>query len=165
MKHSTLVSPTLVMYSVFAPTVALMIPLIMCILNKTIFALLVVGLIHLFMNLMLFIFFHSAFILVTYSQYGIKNKYLKLSFDNIQHATIIDVELLKYSLIPTINVQLICLSTNKQEASFWNYSKKDCILLPYTQKVLCQLKECMGQKDREWFSSISEEKTGDGSRK
>jgi hypothetical protein len=98
------------------------------------------------MNLLLFLFFHSAFISVTYSQNGIRNKYLNLSFDDIQYADIIDVELLKYSLIPTINIQLICLSMNKQEYSFWNYSKKDCILLPNTPKVLRQLKECSGKQ-------------------
>lgn len=142
MKHSTLAAPKLVMYSVFSPTVVLAIPLIICILSKTVFSLVIAVSIHLFANLILFLLFHRAFIPVTYSQDGIKNKYLNLSFDDIQFATIIDVELLKYSIIPTVDVQLICLSTKEQEASFWNYPEKDCILLPNTPKVLRQLKEC-----------------------
>ena len=142
MKHSTLAAPKLVMYSVFSPTVALVIPLIICILNKTVFSLLVFASIHLFANLILFLFFHRAFMLVIYSKDGVKNKYVNLSFDDIRYATIIDVELLKYSFIPTVDVQLICLSTKEQEASFWNYPEKDCILLPNTPKVLRQLKEC-----------------------
>lgn len=142
MKHSTLAAPKLVMYSVFSPTVVLAIPLIICILSKTVFALIIFASIHLFANLILFLFFHRAFIPVTYSQDGIKNKYINLSFDDIRYATIIDVELLKYSFIPTVDVQLICLSTKEQEASFWNYPEKDCILLPNTPKVLRQLKEC-----------------------
>ena len=146
MKHSTLASPTLVMYSIFSPTVVLAIPLIICVLSKTIFSILIFVSIHLFANLILFIFFHRAFIPVTYSKEGVKNKYINLSFDDIQFATIIDVELLKYSFIPTIDVQLICLSTKKQESSFWNYSKKDCVLLPNTPKVLRQLKECSNNR-------------------
>ena len=142
MKYFTLVSPFLVMYSIFTPTVVLTIPLIICILNNNMSDLLIVVLLHLLLNLMLFLFFHSAFILVNYSECGIKNKFLNLSFDDIQYATVIDVELLKYSLIPTIKIQLICLSTTKQKSSFWNYSKNDCILLPNTPKVLRQLKEC-----------------------
>lgn len=154
MKYSTLVSPPLVVYSIFAPTVVLAIPLVMCIFNNTILSLFIVVSIHLIMNLILFLVFHRAFIAVTYSRCGIKNRYLNLSFDDIHYATIIDVELLKYSLIPTINIQMICLSTNKQESSFWNCSKNDCILLPYTLKVLCQLKKCLGDKDRVWFSAL-----------
>ena len=142
MKHFTLVSPKLVMYSIFSPTAVLVIPLIICILNKTVFSLLVFVSIHLFANLILFLFFHRAFMPVIYSKDGVKNKYVNLSFDDIRFATIIDVELLKYSLIPTIDVQLICLSAKKQESSFWNYPKRDCILLPNTPKVLRQLKEC-----------------------
>ena len=141
MKHFTIVSPFLIMYSIFAPTIVLLIPIIICVLNNNLSSFVIVVSLHLLLNLVLFLFFHSAFILVTYSQCGIKNRYLNLSFDDIQYATIIDVELLKYSLIPTKEIQFICLSRTKQKSSFWNYSKKDCILLPYTPKVLRQLKD------------------------
>lgn len=154
MKYSTLASPPLVMYSIFTPTVVLLIPLFICIFNNTASSFSVVISLHLVMNLILFLFFHSAFILVTFSPHGMKNRYLEVNYDDIRYATIIDVELLRYSLLPTISIQLICLSKNKPESSFWNYSKNDCILLPYNSKVLCQLKECLGDNDKEWFSAL-----------
>jgi len=160
MKYFTLTSPALVMFSIFSPTVVCVIPIIMCICSKKISLIFMAVLMDLFMNLIFFVFYHRAFILVTYSQHGIKNKYFDLSFDDIQYATIIDVELLKYSLIPTINIQLICLSTNKKESSFFNYSINDCILLPNTPKVLRRLKECSGDKGREWLSALTNDDKG-----
>ena len=146
MKHFTLASPTLVIYSIFAPTVAILIPLIICVLDNTAQTLIMVVLLHLHMNFVCFLFFHRAFTIVTYSQCGIKNKYLYLRYDDIQHATIIDVELFKYSIGRTITIQMICLSTDKQKNSFWKCSKRGCILLPNTPKVLHRLKEYSGNR-------------------
>lgn len=155
MKYSTLASPRLVLCTVLAPTVALTIPIIMCVFSNNISSLFYVVTIHLFMNLIYFLIYQRAFVLATYSQSGIKNKYLNLSYDDIQYATIIDVELCKYSLIPTIHCEMICFSATKRESSFWTCSKNECILLPHTPKVLCRLKECAGGKDRQWLTDLT----------
>ncbi len=154
MKYSTLASPSLVLCTIFEPTVVLTIPIIICLWNHTVLSISIIVSLHLFMNLFYFLIYHRAFVLATYSQSGIKNKYLNLSYDDIRYATIIDVELCKYSLIPTIHIEMICLSTTKRESSFWTYPKNECILLPHTPKVLRRLKECAGGKEREWLTYL-----------
>ena len=154
MKYSTLASPSLVLYTIFSPTVGLMIPLTVCICSNRISSIFWVVSVHLWLNMMLFLTFHSAFTLVTYSQDGIKNKYLSLSFDDIKYATILDTELNKYIPGLKINIPLICLGTTINESSFFTHSKRSCILLPYTSKVLRQLEDCLGDRDPEWFSFL-----------
>ena len=148
MNHHTLVSPHLLLFSVFAPTIVLAIPLTICIVVFSIQAVIVVCCIHLMMNLILILFYHRAFGLVSFSKNGIKNRYLELKYENIDFATLIEVDLLKFSLIPTIHVQMICLSSTKQACSFWNYSKKECICVPRTRRVLKRLKECSESRSK-----------------
>jgi len=142
MKYSKLVSPQLVLYTIFAPTAVSIIPLVICIGQHKLSLVIMLASFHLFGNLLLLIFNHRAFGRVSFSRCEVSNRYLKLNYEDIQFASIIEVDLFKYRLFPTLHIQMICLSKKKQECDFLSYPKNECIVLPRTKRTLRQLKEC-----------------------
>jgi hypothetical protein len=103
-------------------------------------------LLHLVMNLLIFLFYHNAFIVVSCSHNGIKNRYMNLCFEDINYASVISVDLLKYNLLPTITIRMICVSEDEIVCSFFNYNKRKCILLPASKKLLTMLLECSRER-------------------
>ena len=142
MKYSKLVSPQLVLYTIFAPTAVWIIPLVICIGQHKLSLVIVLASFHLFGNLFFLFFTHRAFGRVSFSRCEVSNRYLKLNYEDIQFATIIEVDPFEYRLFPRLHIQMICLSKNKQECSFLSYPKNECIVLPRTKRTLRQLKEC-----------------------
>lgn len=142
MKNKFLTSPFLVLYSLFAPS-PIFLPLFIfaCIDNlpKNITSPIIILLLHLVINVILVCVFNRAFILVYFSDAGIKTRYLNLKWEDIKYVNITNFELFKYSLIPTKNLKFIVISKNEVNCSFNLYNPKQCILLPYNNKTLNKL--------------------------
>lgn len=142
MKYVTLTSPTLAMYSIFSPTVIFLLPLIFSFLSingRFISNLMMILLVHFLMNIILVLIFRNAFQLVFCSKYGIKNKHINLKWEDINYVTTTTIELFKWSILPTIDIDLICISQKETTCSFWNITQKEYILLPLNKKNLNML--------------------------
>jgi hypothetical protein len=152
------VSIKLILYSLFAPTIVLLIPLVAGVLNlvynHAISFLLTCIFLNVLMSSIISIVHKHAFGLVKYSQEGIENRHLKLDFNDIHSITVIEVELLKYTFLPTISVQMVCLATDKQDCSFYHYPRKKCILMPYTPKVIDELFEFSSKQSEEFCALL-----------
>lgn len=141
--HSTsLSSPFLVIYSFFGPTLVLVVPLILfCLSNehKAFQNVIIILLIHAFMNVILISLFKNAFQLVVCSEYGIKNICLNLKWEDINHISIINFKLFEWSIFPTITIKLISISSQEAPSSFLKCNPNQHILLPLSKKSINML--------------------------
>lgn len=141
MKYKTFSSPPLVAFTLFSPSVILLIPFVFCcLINQAHITknFLIISIIHLIMNLLIFLFFHRAFSIVSIDTEGIRNNYVHLKWTEVGCVNTNTIELLKYSLLPTIHINLVCISLKKESCSFWK-TNKDCILISMNKKNLNML--------------------------
>ena len=137
MRYITLSCPLLAIYSLFAPTFLLGIPLIcFCISDSpsTISDFLLVMFPILLLSFVLCIVYGRAFTVVICSEAGVKNRHVDLNFEKIGSVTVLYAELWKYSFFP-IYLRMICLSEKEEQGTFYTYDKSKCILLPMNKKT------------------------------
>lgn len=105
MKHTTFASPALVMYSMIPPAILFLVPFMISCVSLRVQNILMIISAFISMSAIISMILRHAFVLVSYGQHGIATRHLSLAFEDIHYATTIDVEILKYCLLPTITMK------------------------------------------------------------
>ena len=138
MSKKIFVSNKIIAYALLSPSFILIITFILfCLGNHSKFMeYLVVGLIlYITLSSVISIILHNAFSVVEIDTKYIKNKHIQIEWEEIGCVKTFDVELMKFSLLPTIEISFVCLSKEKESCSFWRPNKK-CIFFAMTKKNL-----------------------------
>ena len=166
MKYKTFTSNSIVAYNFWGPIIVILpIFLLVClgasssgfIDNLTSFSFVFVG--YLFIALTAFLINYNYFLVVTVDSEGIKNRNIKLKWDEIQHIDMVAYELFKYKIIPTVEIDSLCISKEPIKPSRFGSSK--CIMLEINKKNLAVLKKYSNGQSRileEYISSLNPSK-------
>ena len=166
MKYKTFTSNSIVAYYFWGPIVLFLpIFLLFClgasssgfIDNLTSFSFVFVGYLHI--ALTAFLINYNYFLVVTVDSEGIKNRNIKLKWDEIQHIDMVAYELFKYKIIPTVEIDSLCISKEPIKPSRFGSSK--CIMLEINKKNLAVLKKYSNGQSRileEYISSLNPSK-------
>ncbi len=140
MRYKTLACPSLVAYSLLSPAVIVFVPLFFTFMGNGFNRVLLdtacsLLLIWTSMVIFMYLFFHNAFRQVKMDSEKVENKNVNLPWVEIGHVEICSVKLLEWSLFPTIEIDMLCLSRTNGDRSFYR-TDKDCIFIFMSKKNL-----------------------------
>ena len=143
MKYRSIAHPTMVLFVFVFPFSILIIPTILfCFVpNDNSFVNGVfISILYVVISTINAIFYHNAFVPFEMNLLGLKNNKWNINWEDINHIEILEVDLLKFSLLPTIKLSsVICIGT-VQKGNFIFQSSRKCIFFAMSSKNLKFLK-------------------------
>lgn len=145
MKYKTFTCPKLIVFALFPRGILFII--LACLISNDIsdiFTLIAYWCItNFFISSFISLFYRNAFVVVSIDEIGISNKHIALNWGEISNIETVTVKLLEHSLLPTIEIDLLCFSCNNKKKNFLT-SNKDCIFVAKTNKNLGKIREAQG---------------------
>lgn len=140
MKYKTFASPSLMLFALFPWEIIISIP-IFCISQHKLREVISLMFVYLILNGIISIIYRNAFAIVHIDESGIRNNHTKLKWEEIENAGTIPIELLKYSLLPTIQIDVLYFSKQNEKKSFFK-TDKNTVFISSTEKNREYIKKC-----------------------
>ncbi len=131
-KCKTLAGPSLVAFALL-PWQIIILAVSLLIAGPKLLIFVYVGIIYVINSSIVSLIYRNAFSIVEIDEVGIKNKSIALKWEEINCVETASIELFKASLIPTIQIDMLCLSKNDIKPLFFE-TNKDCIFIEATKK-------------------------------
>ena len=141
-KYQTFASPSLVTFALFPWELIILIVLLLIVETKLLAVLWTVTM-YLIVSAIIVLIYHNAFTIVKIDESGISNNYATFKWEEIDCIETLSVDLFKYSLIPTIQVDILCFSKSNKNQSFLG-TNRDCIFVEATKQNIAIIESHMG---------------------
>ena len=140
MKHKTFACPKLIFAAFFPWEIPIVV--LGCIISENKSASIMYGCVLYFsVSAIVSLIYRNAFAIVHIDENGIRNNHTKLKWEEIENAGTVSIELLKTSLLPTIQIDVLYFSKQNGKKSFFK-TDKNTVFISSTEKNREYIKKC-----------------------
>ncbi len=143
-------SSSLVLFSIISPMEICVFFYIGLLFKKTniLLFLIITIAVHILFTYIFYMVYQNAFNVITINSEGLRTRHISVDWENAICVSICEVKLYQYSLLPTVYIDVLCISETEKVYDFTR-KNTDCIFIEMTKNNLDILREFVPEGAKE----------------